>query len=112
MSRRSPDAEVLRDVHDEDENEGIESIDRPAEIARQDRAAPAWRDRAASDACQLLTRRHHPAISGGSQRPRTIRIRQDASVTTAEPAIAVARDQVIDRVADHSRDELEDPRPL
>ena len=47
MSRRSPDAEVLRDVHDEDENEGIESIDRPAEIARQDRAAPAWRDRAA-----------------------------------------------------------------
>jgi hypothetical protein len=35
---------------------------------------------------------------GGSRWPRTIRIRQDASVTTAEPAIAVARDQVIDRV--------------
>jgi hypothetical protein len=27
--------------------------------------------------------------------PRTIRIRQDASVTTAEPAIAVARDQIV-----------------
>jgi hypothetical protein len=44
--------------------------------------------------------------------PRTIRIRQDASVTTAEPAIAVARDQVIGRVADHPWDELEDPCPL
>src|SRR3981081_2734081 len=64
MSRRSPDAEVLRDVHDEDENEGIESIDRPAEIARQDRAAPAWPGRGARDARQPLTRRHHPAISG------------------------------------------------
>ena len=41
-----------------------------------------------------------------------IRIRQDASVTAAEPAIAVARDQVIDRVADHPWDELEDPCPL
>ena len=40
---------------------------------------------------------------------RTIQIRQDASVTTAEPAIAVARDQVIDRIADHPWDELEDP---
>ena len=47
-----------------------------------------------------------------SRWPRTIRIRQDASVTTAEPAIAVARDQVIDRVADHSWDEVEDPCPL
>src|SRR5467141_204369 len=47
-----------------------------------------------------------------SRWPRTIRIRQDASVTTAEPAIAVARDQVIDRVADHPWDELEDPCPL
>jgi hypothetical protein len=28
------------------------------------------------------------------------------------PAIAVARDQIIDRVADHTRDELEDPCPL
>jgi hypothetical protein len=44
--------------------------------------------------------------------PRAIRIRQDASVTTAEPAIAVARDQVIDRVADCPRDEVEDPCPL
>src|SRR6266404_4271669 len=33
-------------------------------------------------------------------------------VMTAEPAIAVARDQVIDRVADHPWDELEDPCPL
>ena len=48
----------------------------------------------------------------GSRWPRTIRIRQDASVTTTEPAIAVARDQVIDRVADHPWDEVEDPCPL
>src|SRR6266478_9403027 len=48
----------------------------------------------------------------GSRWPRTIRIRQDASVTTAEPAIAVARDQVIDRVADHPWDAVEDPCPL
>src|SRR5262249_12129516 len=47
-----------------------------------------------------------------SRWPRTIRIRQDASVTTAEPAIAVARDQVVDRVADQPRDEVEDPCPL
>ena len=53
-----------------------------------------------------------PQSRGGSRWPRTIRIRQDASVTTAEPAIAVARDQVIDRVADHPWDELEDPCPL
>src|SRR6266566_2992499 len=33
-------------------------------------------------------------------------------VTPAEPAIAVARDQIIDRVADHPWDELEDPCPL
>src|ERR1700732_822800 len=46
-----------------------------------------------------------------SRWPRTIRIRQDASVTTAEPAIAVARDQIIDRVADHPWDEVEDPCP-
>src|SRR3984893_10073313 len=50
-----------------------------------------------------------PPSRGGSRWPRTIRIRQDASVTTAEPAIAVARDQVIDRVADHPWDEVEDP---
>jgi hypothetical protein len=30
----------------------------------------------------------------------------------ASPAIAVARDQVIDRVADHPWDELDDPCPL
>src|ERR1700726_1302507 len=53
-----------------------------------------------------------PQFRGGSRWPRTIRIRQDASVTTAEPAIAVARDQVIDRVADPPWDELEDPCPL
>src|SRR5882672_11231408 len=53
-----------------------------------------------------------PQSRGGSRWPRTIRIRQDASVTTAEPTIAVARDQVIDRVADHPWDELEDPCPL
>src|SRR3977135_312644 len=41
-----------------------------------------------------------------------MRIRQDASVTTAEPTIAVARDQVIGRVADHPWDEVEDPCPL
>ena len=41
-----------------------------------------------------------------------IRIRQHASVTTAEPAIAVARDQVIDRVADHPWYEVKEPRPL
>src|SRR6266481_1554604 len=47
-----------------------------------------------------------------SRWPRTIRIRQDASVTTAKPAIAVARDQIIDRVADQPWDEVEDPCPL
>src|SRR6476620_11355531 len=41
-----------------------------------------------------------------------IRIRQDASVTTAEPAIAVACDQVIDCVADHPWDEVKEPCPL
>src|SRR5881628_2472478 len=55
--------------------------------------------------------RQAPSSRGGSRWPRTIRIRQDASVTTAEPAIAVARDQVIDRVADRPWDELEDPCP-
>jgi hypothetical protein len=70
------------------------------------------RGRAASQACQLLTQAplsRHPR--GGSRWPRTIRIRQDATVTTAEPAIAVARDQVIERVADHPWDEVEDPCP-
>jgi hypothetical protein len=49
---------------------------------------------------------------GGLRWPRTIRIRQDASVTTAEPAIAVARDQFIDRVADYPWDEVKEPCPL
>ena len=53
-----------------------------------------------------------PQSRHGSPWPRAIRIRQDASVTTAEPAIAVARDQVIDRIADHPWDEVEDPCPL
>ena len=53
-----------------------------------------------------------PALSGGSPWPRTIRIREDTSLTTAEPAIAVARHQVIDHVANHLRDEVEDPYPL
>src|SRR3989440_4373031 len=53
-----------------------------------------------------------PQSRRGSRWPRTIRIRQDASVTTAEPTIAVARDQVIDRVADHPWGEMEDPCPL
>jgi hypothetical protein len=35
-----------------------------------------------------------------SRWPRTIRIRQDASVTTAKPPVAISRNQVIDRVAD------------
>src|SRR6202011_2136522 len=35
-----------------------------------------------------------------SRWPGTIRTRQHASVTPAKPAIAVARDQVVDRVAD------------
>src|SRR5262245_100973 len=51
-------------------------------------------------------------LGGGSRWPRTIRIRQHASVTTAEPAIAVARDQVIGRVADHPWHEVKEPRPL
>jgi hypothetical protein len=56
--------------------------------------------------------RQNAFIAQIAQWPRTIRIRQDASVTTAKPAIAVARDQVIDRVADQPRDEVEDPCPL
>src|SRR5215475_1591272 len=46
-----------------------------------------------------------PQSQGGSRWPLAIRIRQDASVTTAKPAIAVARDQVIYRVAGHPWDE-------
>src|ERR1700683_1915890 len=58
------------------------------------------------------SRRQRPAVSGRSRWPRTIRIRQDAGVTTAEPAIAVARDQVIDCVADRPRDKTKKPCPL
>src|SRR5262249_29242787 len=47
-----------------------------------------------------------------SRWPRTIRSRQHANITPAKPAIAVARDQVVDRVADLARDEVEHPRPL
>ena len=53
-----------------------------------------------------------PQSRGGSRWPGTIRIRQHASVTTAEPAVAVARNHVIDRVAYHSWDEVKDPCPL
>src|SRR5260370_10613804 len=53
-----------------------------------------------------------PPSRGGSRWPQTIRIRQGATVTTAEPAIAVARDQGIDRISDHPWDEVENPCPL
>ena len=105
VSRRSSDAEFFRNVvYDEDENEEIESIERPAEIACQDRAALAWRERAqqvkhvSSSPGAII-----PPSRGGSRWPRAIRF---ASVTTAEPAIAVARDQVIDCVADHPGDKV------
>ena len=45
-----------------------------------------------------------PQSRGGSRWPRTIRIRQHASVTAA--------DHVIDRVAYHSWDEVKEPCPL
>ena len=45
--------------------------------------------------------RHRSDLRAVHQWPRTIRIRQDASLTTAEPPIAVARDQVIDLVRNH-----------
>jgi hypothetical protein len=48
----------------------------------------------------------------GSGWPRAIRIWQNAGVTAAEPAIAVARDQVIDYVADRPRDKVKKPCPL
>src|SRR5262249_4695739 len=47
-----------------------------------------------------------------SRWPRTIQIRQHASIAAAKPAIAVARDQVINCVADPPRDEVEHPCPL
>jgi hypothetical protein len=46
------------------------------------------------------------SLGGGSRWPRTIRIRQDASLTTAEPAIAVAHDQIMDRIAYNPWDEI------
>ena len=52
------------------------------------------------------------ALSRKAPPPEKITFAADTSVTTAEPAIAVARDQVIDRVADHPWDEVEDPCPL
>src|SRR5271155_2287811 len=73
----------------------------------------------ASDAASFLllataSRRQAPSSCnlGAVQRwPRTIRIRQDASVTTAEPAIAVAGDQVIDCVAGRPGDNVKKPCP-
>ena len=66
-----------------------------------------WNDILANRAFTTLWLAH-----SRSRWPRTIRIRQDASVTTAEPAIAVTRDQVIDRIADHPWDEVKEPCPL
>jgi len=56
--------------------------------------------------------RRVPQSRRGSRWPGTIRIWQHASVTAAEPAVAVARNHVIDRVAYHSWDEVKDPCPL
>ena len=44
---------------------------------------------------------------GGSRWSRTIRTRQNANVMTAEPVIAVASDQITDRVADYPWDEVQ-----
>jgi hypothetical protein len=69
-------------------------------------------DRAPLGVFQLIPCRFVPQSRRGSRWPRTIQIRQDASVTTAEPTIAVARDPVIDCVADRPRDKVKDPSPL
>ena len=53
--------------------------------------------------------RHRPAFGAVHDNRERSGLRQDASVTTAEPAIAVARDRVIDHVVDHPQDEVEDP---
>src|SRR6185437_16176086 len=53
----------------------------------------------------------HARILGAVQWPRTIRVGQHTSLTTAEPAIAVARDQVIDLVPDQLWDEVKNPCP-
>jgi hypothetical protein len=54
------------------------------------RLALAWRNtRAAREHVNSSPGAIIPPSRGGSRWPRTIRIRQDASVTTAEPAIAV-----------------------
>ncbi|BAL08458.1 hypothetical protein BJA01nite_82790 [Bradyrhizobium japonicum] len=56
--------------------------------------------------------RRHPAVSERFTMPTNDPNFGRISVTTAEPTTAVARDQVIDRVADHPWDEMEDPCPL
>ena len=64
---------------------------------------------------RAANQRHAPSFPrspGGSRWPRTIRIRQDAKRHDGRTTIAVVRDQVIDRVADHPWDEVEDPCPL
>src|SRR5262249_41217066 len=76
-------------------------------LGRSEKMSGAWPFKRLGCDVQTLWLAH-----SRSRWPRTIRIRQDASVTTAEPAIAVARDQVVDRVADQPRDEVEDPCPL
>jgi hypothetical protein len=88
-------------------------------LIRQIVLTVTWTELKSSNAASLVmlpaaNQRQAPSSRslGAVPWPRTIRIRQDASVTTAEPAIAVARDQVIDRVADHPSDEVEDPCPL
>src|SRR5262249_48154011 len=72
----------------------------------------SWRPRSEESELRHPDYRRIPQSRGSSRWPRTIRIRQDASLTTAEPAIAVARDQIIDGVADHPWDEVENPCPL
>src|SRR5206468_9610380 len=88
-------------------------------LIRQIVLTVTWTELKSSNAFSRHAARSQPAPGaivlqsrGGSRWPRTIRIRQDASVTTAEPAISVARDQVIGRVADHPWDEVENPCPL
>jgi hypothetical protein len=74
-----------------------------------------WTELLLPSSCRPLpasARRHRPAVSGGlTMATNDPNSAGATSVTTAEPAIAVARDQVIDRVADHPWDEVEDPCP-
>jgi hypothetical protein len=55
------------------------------------------------------------AATGGtrssSRRPRTILGRQNAIVTTAKPVVTVARNEVVDPIADYPRDKVEEPGP-